>query len=873
MNRTEKRKKHFHYDTPLYNRSLSPYFCQRLIIICLIGLCILSIPFSALAFNVTAQVDRNQITINDTLVLKIIFEEGEDEVDTSALTDFEILSRSSSSNISYINGKYSKTISANYRLAPRKEGRLSIPSFEVRHKGKVYTTKPITIQVVPADARPKASKDIFIEAGLSSTSLYVGQQVIYQLRLFSAIRFSNATLQQPDFSGFTAKEVGDRQNNQTTINGRAYRVIAVNYVLIPEATGEIEIDPAIITCDVPIKGRRSSDPFDDPFFSNNFFSFGRSEKRRFSTGPLSVKVDPLPQYTESHPPFSGVVGEVTMSAELDRDRLAAGESVTLTVTLSGKGNLMDAQSPEIMLPSDVKVYEDAPVEEMELSKAGYSGKKVFKKAIVPVTAGEYTIDPIAFSFFNIHERQYEVITAPAMTFTVTPSSTEMASEGRNTSTGSAGDVASGAGLSDALNSPIRKKERVEMTGRDILGLKEANTVLIPKKRLSMLLFSVLFFLPVLLFYLLKLYLFIGKKEVSLSAALEKRARETLSLAEHSANGTSDEDREQFLKSLHGALVKKVLAKAGKKGETLTADEVKALLMEAGCDDDVSDQVNTLLGEIDSARYGHQKEDAAYREALLTRAKRLFQTIGIMALMVSTVFFAAPEMGHCQSEEGHLFYDGIDAYHEGRYADAADLLERIVKKGVNNPGLYYNIGNAYLKAGQVGPAILWYERAKKELPFDPDLKFNLAYAEALVTDKVDPSFEFFNALFFWQDDLPTELLKYTAVSLSALFFLYAGFRTVRRKKVLTVAGSIGCAVWIVVGMMAFYATYHSVAHRRAVILSSEASVRSGTSSNATELFVLHAGTRVKVETVREGYLKIFFSKGKIGWVSRDDAEII
>ena len=285
-------------------KAIPSFFDRRwLIFICLIPLFILSGPFSALAFSVTAQVDRNQITINDTLVLKIIFEDGEDEVDTSALADFEILSRSSSSNISIINGKYSKTITAHYRLAPRKEGRLSIPSFEVRHKGKVYTTKPITIQVVPADARPKASKDIFIEAGLSSTSLYVGQQVVYQLRLFSAIRFSNATLQQPDFSGFTAKEVGDRQNTQTTINGRAYRVIAVNYVLIPEATGEIEIDPAIITCDVPVKGRRSSDPFDDPFFSNNFFSFGRSEKRRFSTGPLSVKVDPLPQYTESPSPF------------------------------------------------------------------------------------------------------------------------------------------------------------------------------------------------------------------------------------------------------------------------------------------------------------------------------------------------------------------------------------------------------------------------------------------------------------------------------------------------------------------------------------------------------------------------------------------
>lgn len=826
---------------------------------------------NAHAFEVTAQVDRNRITINDTLVLKIVFQDGEGDIDTSRLTDFEIISQSSSSNISIINGNYSKTISTIYRLVPRREGRLQIPAFEVRHKGKRYTTKLIPIEVTAANVRPKASRDIFIEAGLSSTSPYVGEQVVYQLRLFSAIRFSNATLQQPDFTGFTAKEAGDRQNYETTIDGRGYRVIAVNYVLIPETPGEIEIDPAVIICDVPVKGGRSNDPFSDPFFSNNFFSFGRSEKRRLSTGPLSVKINPLPEYRAGRPPFSGVVGHVAITAELDRDRLAAGESMTLTLTLEGKGNLMDAQSPELTLPDGVKVYEDAPVDEISLSAAGYSGKKVFKKAIVPVTPGNYTIDSISFSYFDVDQGRYEIVTTSAIPFHVTPAENQV-----TTQSGGGQKIAissDGTPLPDAGSNPIRKKERVQMTGKDILGLKEGKASLTTGKSLSFSIFTALFFLPSLLFILLKLFLMMGKKEASLASTLEKRAKETLSQAEKCVTGQSDEEREIFLKSLHGALIKKVLSKAGRKGETLTAEEIRSLLSHVGCASAVPDEVNALLSEIESARYGGREDDAAYRDRLLSRTKTLFQTIGMVTLMIGTLFFAFPEMGRCQPDQGRQFYDAVDAYREGRYEDAAAQFERIVASGVKNPRLYYNIGNAYLKAGKLGEAVLWYERAQKGMPFDPDLKFNLTYAEELMTDKVEESFDLSRLLFFWRDYLPTEALKYTAVIFSMLFFSYAGVRTVRRKRVLTLAGAIGCILWIAVGVTAFYAVWQDATNRRAVILSARASVRSGTSGDATELFVLHAGTRVKVETVREEYLKIIFSKGKIGWVSRDDAEMI
>ena len=951
---------------------------------------LLLMPQNVFCFSVTAQVDRNRISIDDSIVLKVVFEDGKGEVDISVLTDFRIISRSSSSNISIVNGKYSKSLTVIYRLVPVKQGQLLIPPLKVLHEKKIYATRPIVVDVLAANVKPKTSRDIFMEAGLSAASLFTGQQAVYQLKLYSAVRFSNARLQQPSFTGFTAKEAGERKNYQKSINGRVYNVIAINYVIIPEAAGEFKIEPAVISCDVAVKGRR--DPFGDSFFSNNFFSFGRSETRRFSTDSLSIKVDPLPPYTGGAVPFSGVVGKFDINAELDRDELEVGESATLTVTLSGQGNIMDAQAPEIIFPSDFKIYDDSPVEEIELTIEGYAGKKVFKKAIVPVRQGSYTIEPVEFSFFNVINRQYEVVSTAPMTLEVVPSALPETAE----MIPDPGSLNNDNFACDADGKPLKKelnKKRVEFTGKDILALKEGSEVLVNKRQLPVYLFTILFFLPCVLFYLLKMFLFFGNKEISVSTVLQKKAKDALAAAEkkiHSQSSNysrsssysqssnysqsqnqsqSPDGSEDFYKFLQSALVAKIFSRGGVKGESLTSDEVRDILASSGYDSEVSDQANAILNDIESARYGKQENDPAYRQELFLRTRKIFQIFGVLLVCFSILFTVFPQVSIAQSVqlnqsgqsvqsnqsgqsvqsnqsgqsvqsnqsgqsvqsnqseksdqsnqsgqsvqsnqseqsvqsnqseksdqsnqfgkygqsiqagdvqesyfiERNYFFEGIDAYYKGRYEDASEKFTAIAQIGIHNPSLYYNIGNACLKAGKVGSAVLWYERAKKDIPFDPDLKFNLEYANSFVKDKVENSgLDLSVLLFFWKDYLPTEFLKYGAIAFSFMFFTYAAMRTIRGKRIFTLAGGIFFTVWILLGTTAFYAFYHNTAKNQAVVIVPEAAVRSGTSPDATQLFILHAGSKVKVREIREGYLKIFFSKGKIGWMSSGDAEVI
>ncbi|MBF0228145.1 MAG: BatD family protein [Desulfamplus sp.] len=929
-------------------------------------------PLKGFCFNVTAMVDRNSISINDSIALSVVFEDGEGEVDTSAIADFTIVSQSSSSNISIINGKYSKSVTTTYSLIPKKVGTLKIPPLKVEYDNKIYATQEITIEVSgqSTNHKDKGSKDIFVESGISRSSLFTGEQAVYQLRFYSAVKLSNASLQPPSFKGFTAKEAGERKSYKETINGRLYYVTEINYVIIPETAGELEIEPAVIVCDVPVRRNNRSgfpDPFDDPFFSNNgVFSFGRSETRQFATEPIAVKVEQLPSYpfnsssgssslnsssssnkasgnsgVSDNIPFSGLVGDFSIDASLDNSKLKIGDSATLTITISGKGNIMDAQAPSVLIPSDFKVYDDTPEESIQLSLEGYSGKKIFKKAIVPIKSVKYIIKPVVLSFFNVSKHKYETISTNEIAVEVENLTEDQQIDTNNESKSSnsvsqSGNDTGTSSINSFNNKMVVKKKSVEFTGKDILSIKEDLSVLVSKRELSFTMFLSLFFLPCLLFLIFKLAVAIGKRESSVSEIMLKRAKislaeasRSLKEAEVSTNLRENDNiiSEQFFKRLHDALIAMLISKTNLQLSNgaipaITAYEATQILTDAGSSKEVAIEFTSILNEIESARYGKQENTFDYRYQLLAKTQKLFQTLGVLIIFISAFMLSVlllsvypekiyanealkaeiaenlkSEDIHSESSKelktenfksGTLFLEGVKAYHNGDFQTAADKFLSIAQgkaidsgsngydktqtKGIKNPYLYYNLGNAYIKAGDVGRAILWYERAKKEIPLDPDLRFNLDYARGFVTD-LNENFDISELIFFWKDYFPRQIIQYVAIALSFIFFIYSGVRGFKRKKIFTPAGVIIFLALVFAGCTSFYLYYSNHFNKCAIVVSKEASVRSGNSKDATQLFILHSGTKVRVEEIKDNYLKILFSKDKIGWVSVADAEII
>lgn len=221
-----------------------------------------------------------------------------------------------------------------------------------------------------------------------------------------------------------------------------------------------------------------------------------------------------------------------------------------------------------------------------------------------------------------------------------------------------------------------------------------------------------------------------------------------------------------------------------------------------------------------------------------------------------------------------FLDGIKHYEAGEYEKAAAVFETVAKNGIRNGKLYYNIANAYLKDNRLGPAILWYERAYKLIPGDPDLRFNLDYARSLLKDEPGTfSSPVVQIIFFWKDLLRASAWQWLGIGAGAIFWCMLAVVWFFKKFALKpfVYGFLILAV--LSSGTAVYRSNVAVIHPRAVILDKAVSVRSGFSAETTELFVLHEGTLVSVEKQNDGFLKIRYAEDKIGWVTESMAEII
>jgi len=232
-------------------------------------------------------------------------------------------------------------------------------------------------------------------------------------------------------------------------------------------------------------------------------------------------------------------------------------------------------------------------------------------------------------------------------------------------------------------------------------------------------------------------------------------------------------------------------------------------------------------------------------------------------------------GHAlASENARVFMDGTAAYAKGDFPAAIKAFKTLAGKGIENGRLFYNLGNAYLKNDDLGHALLWYERALKHIPDDPDLRFNYDYALTLTKDEQgERTSPLLRILFFWKYRLSPDTIRWIALGLNAVLWLSVAVLAIRKKHLLRPSIILIAAGTLIFSATAAFNYFEAARIRHAVILPTQVSVRSGFTDSATQLFVLHAGTRVRVERQSEDYLLIRYTEDKIGWVKRSDAGII
>jgi hypothetical protein len=577
----------------------------RSIAILWVLLLFLVFPVKAQAVDVYATVDATQVAAGESINLTVTVKGGQGSVDTAPIRDFSVVSSGTGSSIQIINGSVSRQTQYHFQLVPSGKGHLLIPALAVTVDGKTYHTRAIRVTVSDAPSLPaNGQADVFVKAQTSLANPYQGQQLIYTFRLFSAVQIANARLQKPDFAGFTAKEIEEKDTGQRLINGRAYNVTTLSYLLMPLKAGALTIAPAALSCDVAMAQTGRQNPFGG-FFNDPFFGQARMQHRVFRTEPITLDVRDLPPYSAKGA-FSGLVGRFEISAALDTSRLKVGDTATLTVTISGTGNIMDAALPETDIPDAFKVYTDKAQEKISLDAAsGYSGKKMFHQALVPLRAGTYQLAAIALNYFDPSSAAYQTVSTAPITVTALP--------GEKTQNAPA--------VSPPPAGQKPSKQDVTLTGRDILTVKEDSDALKDHQPMSLAVFFMLLAAGPLGYGLL--YLIVSRKNRADNPVRIKSAKSAAALKQALRPGLSEAE---FLSCLYSALVAAVLARGGAHRASLTAVEAQVLLETAGYPQPLIQQCRQVLEQIESVRFGAAAFDDATRQSLLSQTRELIRRL-------------------------------------------------------------------------------------------------------------------------------------------------------------------------------------------------------------------------------------------------------
>lgn len=220
-----------------------------------------------------------------------------------------------------------------------------------------------------------------------------------------------------------------------------------------------------------------------------------------------------------------------------------------------------------------------------------------------------------------------------------------------------------------------------------------------------------------------------------------------------------------------------------------------------------------------------------------------------------------------------------SYIDGDYNRAIAEYRAIYDEGEYSMKLYYNLANAYFKAGEIGNAILFYNRALRLAPASDDIRHNLALAEAQTKDRIAVVPEFF--LNRWLRSMANSMscMAWSVISLVMLallisfllIFLLATHIPARK------AGFYGAVVSLMlfVATTAFALAVRSdmLSRESAIVMSSAISIKSSPDNSATDLFVLHEGTKVRILSQVDEWCEVVIADGKKGWTLKSNIEQI
>lgn len=862
--------------------------------------------FQMSAQNVIRVEAPDVVAVNEQFNVTFIIEgeKSPSDFQWSSGDDFQLVwgpQKGSSSSIQIINGKRSSShqTTFTYILIPKATGTFQLPVATALLSGDRISSTQASIQVVSDGASSSqssgknggkssgggqtsstgsgeiSSNDLFMRLSLSRTEVVIGEPITATLKIYqraNVVGFENAKF--PTFNGFWSQETYVPNNiefKRESLDDKIYNTAVLRtYVLIPQQSGAITIDPAELVCLVNIRTAPStSNSLFDSFFQDEY----RTIRKRVTTPAVKVKVNPLPAGQPAS--FGGGVGNFGISARLTTDNLKTHDAASLVITVSGRGNVALLEEPKVNFPPDFEVYDTKTTENTDKSNGGTSGSKSFEYPFIPRSHGDFTIEPVEYSYYDVNAGKY-------VTLRTEPLHVKVA-KGKGGNSTPVTTVNSGVERKDVKS--LADDIRFIFTGKP--GLSGSGS----------------FFVGSVFFWILLALMILGATSVYLAfrkvAAMRadvagtknrratKMAQKRLKLAGEYLDKNL---YTAFYEELHKALIGFVSDKLNMDMSEISKDNIASALTEGGVSEEQTKAFTDLLDACEFARYSPDGGNEAMRShydaalkvissidsGLKTGGKSLRKVVTVVTLLLSL----GASMNIQAKDLDSLWTAGVQAYTDGKFSDASAAWTSIEESGQKSAKLYYNLGNAWFKQGNYPKAILNYERALRLDPSYSDARYNLEFTSNFVQDKIEPVPEFIlksvarkvcyvmgsNA---WAVIF---LVLLAAALVMGLLFLLGSSVGKRRAGfycgivlLLLSAGALSFSIW---------QKSDSVKTDTAIVMSPVSSVKSSPSSGSSkDLFVIHEGTKVTILDEVGSWKNIALADGRQGWITSNELEVI
>ncbi len=787
--------------------------------------------------------------------------------------------KSSQSSFQMVNGHTSSSSSVTFTfiVSANKAGNYTIPAAHLNTGGKTISSSAARLSVSGTAANtggaprmhddsepsrgvrnagtPISGSDLFIKVSANKTRVYEQEPVLLTYKVYTLVELTQLEGKMPDLTGFHTQEVKLPQQKSfhiENVNGKNYRCVTWSqYVMYPQMTGKLEI-PSITFNGTVVQQNRNVDPFEA--FLNG--GSGYVEVKRSINAPgVTIQVDPLPEKPEN---FSGGVGTFNISAQLDNKEIKAGTPLALRIIVSGNGNLKLLKQPVVSFPKDFDKYDPKVTDKTSLTSNGLEGSMIYDYLAVPRNQGNYTIQPVEFTYFDTTSKSYKTIKTQPINIT----------------------VEKGDGTNDS-------DEFFDLKNQDIHQIKTGDTKVSAPDAFFFGSLKYLMIIGIIFILFLALLLVFRKRAIDNANVVmmkgkkaNKVATKRLQLAKSMMmSNRSSEFYDEVLRALYGYVGDKFNLPV----EHLSRENISELLTAKGVEDATIKQFVGAIDECEYERYapGDAKGNMNKTfESAMTAIMNIEETVkkgkksATVVLLMLLVLI--PSSSFAQKSLKAL---GDEAYGKGNYQQAINDYEQLLKQGVSAE-VYYNLGNAYYRSENITKAIINYERALLLSPGDEDIRFNLQLARSKTIDKITPESEMFFVTWYRSLVNMTSVDGWAYIALVsllvalclALVYLFAS--KVWLRKIGFFAGIFMVVLFIVSNIFAYHQRRILDNRTSAIVIAPSVNVKTTPEAAAKDAFLIHEGTKVEItDDSMNDWKCIHLANGKEGWVSTNVLERI